>query len=196
MKTTKAIKDVDTLSEVLDVYDKYSKNYMLILYTLLTGLRISDVINAKASDRAGVRSLIEQKTNKPKIIKLDTELVEAITIYAYRNNLADDNYLFFSDRTPSNHIKRARAYQIFNHAGEMLGVQLSGHTLRKTYGYFNYKTYEKTNGQAGASLPELMKLFNHSSTEITLRYIGIEQETLDNITSNAGSMFADLGVSF
>lgn len=201
MELTYAIKDVHTINDILSVYPKNSKNHLLILYGLLTGLRISDIITAKVSDRIGIRSLKEQKTGKRKVIKLDDELVTAITVFAYRNGLDDDDYIFFSDRNPQEHIKRNRAYQIFKDAGEAVStkeneIQLSGHTLRKTYGYFNYKTYEKTNGQAGASLPELMKLFNHSSPEITLRYIGIEQDNLDNITSKASNMFSGLGVKF
>lgn len=195
MELTKAIKDIDMINEVLDVYPKYSKNYMLIYYLLHTGLRISDTLTAKVSDRNGMRILKEQKTGKRKALPINDNLAEKISMYAMQNSLTDDDYIFFSDRQPSDHIKRNRAYQILRHAGEMLGVQLSAHTLRKTYGYLQYSTYERTDGQQGASLPELMSLFNHSTPEITLRYIGIEQETLDDIVLNTGNMFASLGIN-
>ena len=195
MELTKAIKDIDMINEILDVYPKYSKNYMLIYYLLHTGLRISDTLTAKVSDRNGMRILKEQKTGKRKALPINDNLAEKISMYAMQNGLTDDDYIFFSDRQPSNHIKRNRAYQILRHAGEMLGVQLSAHTLRKTYGYLQYSTYERTDGQQGASLPELMSLFNHSTPEITLRYIGIEQETLDDIVLNTGNMFASLGIN-
>lgn len=195
MELTKAIKDIDMINEVLDVYPKYSKNYMLIYYLLHTGLRISDTLTARVSDRNGMRILKEQKTGKRKALPINDNLAEKISMYAMQNSLTDDDYIFFSDRQPSDHIKRNRAYQILRHAGEMLGVQLSAHTLRKTYGYLQYSTYERTDGQQGASLPELMSLFNHSTPEITLRYIGIEQETLDDIVLNTGNMFASLGIN-
>lgn len=195
MELTKAIKDIDMINEVLAVYPKYSKNYMLIYYLLHTGLRISDTLTAKVSDRNGTRILKEQKTGKRKALPINDNLAEKISMYAMQNGLTDDDYIFFSDRQPSDHIKRNRAYQILRHAGEMVGIQLSAHTLRKTYGYLQYSTYERTDGQQGASLPELMSLFNHSTPEITLRYIGIEQETLDDIVLNTGNMFASLGIN-
>lgn len=195
MELTKAIKDIDMINEVLDVYPKYSKNYMLIYYLLHTGLRISDALTARVGDRNGMRILKEQKTGKRKALPINDNLAEKISMYAMQNSLTDDDYIFFSDRQPIDHIKRNRAYQILRHAGEMVGVQLSAHTLRKTYGYLQYSTYERTDGQQGASLPELMHLFNHSTPEITLRYIGIEQETLDDIVLNTGNMFASLGIN-
>ena len=195
MELTKAIKDIDMINEILDVYPKYSKNYMLIYYLLHTGLRISDTLTAKVSDRNGMRILKEQKTGKRKALPINDNLAEKISMYAMQNGLTDDDYIFFSDREPNNHIKRNRAYQILRHAGEMVGIQLSAHTLRKTYGYLQYSTYERTDGQQGASLPELMSLFNHSTPEITLRYIGIEQENLDDIVLNTGNMFASLGIN-
>lgn len=192
---TKAIKEIDSINEILDVYPKYSKNYLLIYYLLHTGLRISDALTAKVSDRNGIRVLKEQKTGKRKALPINDSLAEKISMYAMQNGLTDDDYIFFSDRKRSDHIKRNRAYQILSYAGEMLGVQLSAHTLRKTYGYLQYNTYERTNGKQGASLPELMSLFNHSTPEITLRYIGIEQENLDDIVLNTGNMFASLGIN-
>lgn len=195
MELTKAIKDIDLINEILDVYPKYSKNYMLIYYLLHTGLRISDVLGAKIEDRNGLRVLKEQKTGKRKQLPIGDNLSEKINMYAMIHELSDNDYIFFSDHDRNDHIKRNRAYQILRHAGEMLDVQLSAHTLRKTYGYLQYNTYERTGGKIGASLPELMALFNHSTPEITLRYIGIEQENLDEIVLNTGNMFASLGIN-
>jgi len=46
------------------------------------------------------------------------------------------------------------------------------HTLRKTFGY---TYYQKTK-----DLTALMKILNHSSQSVTLRYIGIEEEELQS----------------
>ncbi|MCK1202969.1 hypothetical protein MXZ84_10275 [Streptococcus uberis] len=43
--------------------------------------------------------------------------------------------------------------------------------MRKTYGYHFYKQYK--------SVAELMEIFNHSSPDITLIYIGINQDEKD-----------------
>lgn len=46
-------------------------------------------------------------------------------------------------------------------------------TLRKTFGYWAY--------QFGVDVRRIQNLFNHSTPSITLAYIGIMQEELDNV---------------
>ena len=50
------------------------------------------------------------------------------------------------------------------------------HTLRKTFGYHAY--------QQGTDVTLLQKVFNHSAPSITLRYIGITQDDIDNVYLN------------
>ena len=50
------------------------------------------------------------------------------------------------------------------------------HTMRKTFGYHHYKKFK--------DVAMLQKIFNHSSPEITLRYIGIEQDEIDESYTN------------
>lgn len=45
------------------------------------------------------------------------------------------------------------------------------HTLRKTYGYTMYRRHH--------DVGQLMEHFNHSSQDVTLRYIGISQQNKD-----------------
>ena len=55
-----------------------------------------------------------------------------------------------------------------------MGIQNFGtHSLRKTFGYHYYKNTK--------DIATLMQVFNHGSQNITLRYIGIEQEDLDKV---------------
>jgi len=42
---------------------------------------------------------------------------------------------------------------------------------------FGYHAYKKS----GANIGLVQKLFNHSASKITLRYIGIDREQMDNI---------------
>ena len=46
------------------------------------------------------------------------------------------------------------------------------HTLRKTFGYHHYHKFK--------DVALLQKIFNHYSPSITLRYIGIDQEEINN----------------
>lgn len=182
MNEAQAIKDRKTLNELLDVYEPYSKEQILLEYCLYTGLRISDVLSARVGESlAGVRRLKEQKTGKSKTIKLNSKLVNSISIYASNNNLNDDDYLFFSSRNKAEHIKRSRASKIIAKAGDMIGIVCSAHSLRKTFGYLAYKN--------GTSIELLMQIFNHSSQSVTLRYIGITQENINEVYDSINISF-------
>ena len=52
-----------------------------------------------------------------------------------------------------------------------ISSRIGTHTMRKTFGYFRYT--------AGVPVEQLMKIFGHASPEITLAYIGITQEEID-----------------
>jgi site-specific recombinase XerD len=62
-----------------------------------------------------------------------------------------------------------------NSAAERVGIteSIGCHTLRKTFGYHAYK--------AGVDLTLLQSIFNHSAQSVTLRYIGIIQDDIDNV---------------
>jgi site-specific recombinase XerD len=72
-------------------------------------------------------------------------------------------------------IIRQQAYNIINYAAKFVGVEeaIGTHTLRKTFGYHVY--------QRGVDLALLQKMFNHSSQSITLDYIGITQDQMDEV---------------
>ena len=72
-----------------------------------------------------------------------------------------------------------QAYRILRDAAKAVGYRgdIGTHSLRKTFGY---RFYQKSGGDVGA----LMRLFNHDDQTITLRYIGIEQEQVDDIIMN------------
>ena len=50
------------------------------------------------------------------------------------------------------------------------------HTLRKTFGYHYYKKFK--------DIAMLQKIFNHSNPALTLNYIGIEQDKIDESYKN------------
>jgi integrase len=70
------------------------------------------------------------------------------------------------------------AYYIIKNACEEAGIEerVGTHTMRKTFGYHHYQRFK--------DVAMLQKMFNHSSPQITLRYIGIEQDQIDESYSN------------
>ncbi|BDC55819.1 hypothetical protein TM2_24880 [Bacillus altitudinis] len=64
-------------------------------------------------------------------------------------------------------------------ATEYVGLDSIGtHTLRKIFGYWHYKKFK--------DVALLQEIFNHSSPDVTLRYIGITQETMDKTMDDFG----------
>ena len=61
-----------------------------------------------------------------------------------------------------------------SHLGDLF--LCSNHSLRKTFSYHLYKTYK--------DVALLQELLNHSSPSITLRYIGISQDNIDESLAN------------
>ena len=57
-----------------------------------------------------------------------------------------------------------------------LEEKVGTHTMRKTFGYHHYQQFK--------DVVLLQKIFNHSSPQITLRYIGVEQDEIDDSYKN------------
>ena len=70
---------------------------------------------------------------------------------------------------------RQQAYKIINNVAKSVEIKekIGTHTLKKTFGYHAYNN--------GYDITLIQKLFNHSSQSVTLRYIGITQEELDDV---------------
>lgn len=193
MSTTKPIKDRQSLERIKNYYlqkEEY-RNHALIVLGLNTALRISDILNLKwkdvyyFSDRCFKKHiyLIEKKTHKESIIALNASAISALNKvlneYIQMNTLpASDTYIFEGRNHTNNPISRSQAYRIIKEAAVAVGLEehISCHSLRKTFGYFAWKQ--------GVSPVMLMNIYNHSSFQITKRYLCIEQDERDEIFMN------------
>ena len=159
-----------------------TRDYLLFVFGINAGLRISDIIKLKVEDVMDYNGEIkkhleirEEKTKKIKRFKINPMLAEEL--YKYVRNLNMLDYIFQSRNWDNSHITRERAYTILNNAALNIGLQNIGtHTLRKTFGYHFY--------QQTHDVALLQQVFNHSSPSITLRYIGINQDVMDNAIDN------------
>lgn len=152
-----------------------SRNRLLFTMGINTGLRVSDILALKVGDVNGkdFYALKEKKTDKAKRINLHAVKQEIAAFCANR----DPEEWLFPSRKGDQAITRIQAYRILNDAAEVCGLEEIGtHTLRKTFGYHFYQRYH--------DVAALQKLFNHSSPSVTLRYIGIEQDQLDEMTND------------
>jgi Site-specific recombinase XerD len=178
-------KKIDTIKKVLLASNL--RDYCLFTLGINSGLRISDLLNLNISDvvdqRGKIRhriSIREQKTNKSKDFPVSDTARKSIALYLDNRTFEYDEPLFLSKKQNNGKaaLQRDQAYKIINHAAKSIGIKekIGTHTLRKTFGYHAY--------ESGISIEVLQKLFNHSAPSITLRYIGITQETLDDVYLN------------
>lgn len=173
MKTTKPITNTHDLNELMDVYEKGTKNHLILAYALNTGLRVSDMLTAKVGEaKRGYWEGKEQKTGKAKYQEFSDNLRLLVIDYAEEHELDDNDWLFYNDRDRSKEISRQAIDKVIRHAGDMIGLTLSAHSLRKTFGYMAYKSKQY-------DISELQYIFNHSSPKTTLRYIGVTQESIN-----------------
>ena len=170
------IEDIEAMKEYLKKWDE--RNYMIFMLGINSGLRISDIVKLRVKDVQGwYIQTKELKTGKPLKRKMTKPLKREMREYIKGKPL--HHYLFQSRKGKNRPISRAHAYYIIKLAADDLGIANVGtHTMRKTFGYHQYKKSK--------DVAMLMELFNHASPAITLRYIGIKQDQQDKAMSNFG----------
>lgn len=172
MQFVQPIRDPELLADIKDhLKDTHQRNYMMVMIGLNTGLRISDILKLRVRDVTGTHIVTtEIKTRKTKRVLITGDLKRELQEYIQGKQ--SNEYLIKSREGHNRPITASMAYKIMRGIAEEFGLQEIGcHTLRKTFGYYFYKQYN--------DIALLMRLFNHSSEKVTLRYIGIEQDTMD-----------------
>ncbi len=145
--------------------------YMIWLFGIHTGLRISDIIPLRVCDvmyRTHV-SIHEKKTGKTRLFRISSSL--QLELEDYCRGMDPDAYLFGNSQ--GGHLHRVVVWREINIACRAVGItdRVGTHTMRKTFGYH---LYQKTKDVA-----LLQMILNHSHPSVTLRYIGIQQDRID-----------------
>lgn len=173
MNSVEPIRDMNTVLDIADyLKEKNERDYLMYMFGIYTGLRISDILKFRVREVRERNSIYirEKKTGKEKRFILNQHLKQIIAEYI--SGKKNYEYLFPSPKKRNAPISRQQAYNVIREAGEHFGVlQLGTHTLRKTFGYHMY--------QKNHDAAMLMDLFNHASIDITLRYIGVNQDNKD-----------------
>nr|WP_054549343.1 site-specific integrase [Lysinibacillus sphaericus] len=184
MNFVQPIRDIEKIVEVRDfLAGKGKRDELLFCFGIYTGLRISDILKLKVKDVYGKDHfhIIEQKTKKAKQRSRKYTVRKRIPIIKKLQRLLDDyckdmnanDYIFKSRQGKNKPITRVRAYDILREAAQHCELKEIGtHTLRKTFGYLVYQN-EK-------DVALLQDIFNHSAPYITLKYIGVNQDAINN----------------
>ena len=179
--------DLEKLKEYYKGKKPNSRNLLLIIIGLNTALRISDILALKwdmVYDFEGEKyksyiTITEKKTGKGAQIYINSSAKDALSNYyeelkSAGKSITPDDYIF-SHTNKNLPISRVQAFRIIKRAADECSLSgvISCHSLRKTFGYHAWKQ--------GAPLAVLVNIYNHSSYNITKRYLGIEQDDKDSI---------------
>ena len=151
---------------------KSKRNRLLFVLGCNSGLRVSDILSLDVKDVRGKThiELNEKKTGKCKRFPINDKLKKLINDFI--KDKEDDEPLFLSQKR--HRLDRSQVYRMLNEASKAVGVDVNigTHSMRKSMGYHHYKQFK--------DVAMLQMIFNHSSPHITLRYIGINQDEIDN----------------
>lgn len=134
------------------------------------GLRLGDVLRLRMADiiRDGDRyrlDFTEEKTGKRRTFSVPDEVYNFLKQYASANNIPDQEPLFpITHRAVQKHLKVVCDY---------LGYEnISTHSFRKWYATDIYNSN-------GHDIVLVQHLLQHSSPNVTRRYIGVEDERVE-----------------
>jgi len=176
------IRDIEKIKSIKNTLLKLNKwrDYLLFVTGLNFGLRIGDLLKIQVKDLVEYDgqikerfNIIEEKTKKKNVIKINSEVKSALKIVIKETNLSDNlnNYIIYNTRNRNSPISRVQAYKIVCKWCDYVGLghlAIGTHTLRKSWGYHAHKK--------GISIEVIQAKYMHNSTSTTRQYLGIEQK--------------------
>jgi integrase len=162
------------------------RDYCIFTLGINSGLRVSDllslhiydVVDEKLNIQERIR-LREKKTGKYRDFPLNEAARKAIQEYLdTRKPFLLDEPLFKSRKTKNGKpmaVQRDIVYKAINAAAREVGIseRIGTHTMRKTFGYQAV--------MSGQPVRYIQKILNHSSEAVTLDYLGITRDDLDDV---------------
>ncbi len=160
------------------------RDYTLFVTGINTALRIGDLLQLRWMDiYDGSKNtyrrhidIYEQKTRKHAEIALNESCIKSFKLLRQHSPfIYETEYIFCHKYDHFQHISRNRAYHIIKDAAVINHIDgnISCHSLRKTFGYHAWKK--------GTPSALIMNIYNHSSIEITKRYLSISQDDKDEL---------------
>lgn len=194
-KASRAIRDPENLSEIQEYLKCHNeRDYIIFIIGLRTGYRMQDIVDLKIKDikkalvecrfvieeKKRFRNYEARKNNKtkgysgeaePRIVNFKRRELFYKVLEKYIAGKPSYDYAFKSKK--GEYIKVDSYARILKKAGEYFKIyNLGAHTPRKT---FAYNLYNNT----GKNLTLVQLALGHSSPKTTIRYIGVEEDIID-----------------
>ena len=185
MKESQAIKSKAKIGAMKDyLLEKNVRDYLLIVTGLNTALRIGDILRLKVESvrdsQGNIKRYIRIKESKRKVkkqrdITINKSLEAALVTFFKRMPVLERGLPLFPGKRSDRPMTRQNAHNIIKDACAHVGLEgnYSAHSLRKSWGYCAYSQ--------GVRVEAISKKLGHSSTGVTLRYIGIEVEEIHKL---------------
>ena len=163
--------------------DKEYKFCLLITIGVFTGLRISDLLQLRFSqfENTDILTVQEQKTNKTRRIKINSDLKKIVDRLKSRMVISDTNQFIFLNRYGTKPIDKSyvnvKLKEIIKQYDIVIDGNVSSHLFRKTLG----NRVLRLNNYSNESVILLMELFGHSSPAITKRYLGLREREIHSV---------------
>ena len=195
-KTTQPIRSQKDRDALVSYFLNHSlRDYALFIFGIYTGRRIADLVALNVRDVAYIDmksrfciverlKIQEKKTGKFIDLLLHPYARRALKKYLKKRLKSAPSMgavlnepLFMSQKARWSdgqfRITQQHAWRILTSAARSCGLnyKIGTHSLRKTFGYMLYSS--------GADLELIQRLLNHSSPAVTLSYIGITQDDMD-----------------
>ncbi len=145
-------------------------------------LRAGDLLQLKFSQMSDTHvSIVEQKTKKKKrfpITQTVRDAIERLKAY-YESKNFTPTYLFQSTSNRTKSMCQPICIQWLGFALKDaakacdLNYNVNTHSMRKTWGYHAY--------ERGEDIHYIQALFNHATSKVTLRYIGVTKTALEKM---------------
>lgn len=174
-------------SDAMNLIRKLAKddNYkisLLIAVGCFTGLRISDILSLRWKQILNTDefTVIEKKTGKQRIIRLNLQLQEHIReCYEQINPVGINAPILISQKGTVFTVQRINIIlkEIKKKKYKLKIKNFSCHSFRKTFGRH---VYNMNSDNSEFALVKLMQLFNQSSVTITKRYLRLRQKEFLN----------------
>ena len=172
------IRDNKYILEILDLLKDNPRDQAMFMCGISTNLRGCDLVSltikhAEDVINNGFCIIIEKKTQKARRVFMNKSAKLILTKLILERKLdpsvGPNSPLFVGQRGQFTRTTFSRMVQQWCAAVGVPG-KISGHTLRKTYGFFQFRI-------KGVDLESLMHDYNHSDIKTTLYYIGVTDKT-------------------
>ena len=197
--------EVADVAKILDYFlDKQQwLNYLLAVISINTARRNKDILDLRwvhffnpqtGQFRKDMASFVEHKTSKYASPHINQAIKDAIRLYLdkIQYDPASDNYEQFvcwqhSGTHKGTKMTYSGCRMALKRAAEKIGIEenVGTHTYRKTFGKWVSDMHPDNSNVTNL----LQGLYNHSSPQVTLRYMGHTKKMVDSLYDEIGDVF-------